>query len=121
MARKPDPIDIIQLWVKGNHREWNAFLTACYRARDLNKLAHTRKRLQAGMAEVAKKKLNSDKLILFFIRLQKSIEDTMTKIMKANEPNPCDNPMKAAGRLDMKGEKKRREERLERFLKKTGY
>jgi len=121
MARKPDAIDLIKLWSQGDHKEWNAFLTNCLKKWDLEKLAVTRRRLQAGMNIAAKQKMNTEMVCIFFIRLQKSIEDTMQKIVRAKDPNPCDNPLKAAGNLNRKGDKKRRDWQLEAYLKKTGY
>lgn len=121
MSRKPDAIDIVKLYADGDFKEWNFFLTNCFRKRDLEKLATTRRRLQVGMSIAAKKKLNSEKVILLFIRLQKSIEDTMRKIIRAKDPNPCDDPMKAIHHVEHKGNKKRRDGQLENYLKKTGY
>lgn len=121
MARKPDAIDLLKLYADGDHKLWNTFLTNCLQKHDLNKLAETRKRLQAGMAIVAKKKMNTEKLILFFLRLQSSIENTVKKIVRETDPNPCDDPMKAVKHLEHKGEKKIRDNEMETFLKKTGY
>lgn len=121
MSRKPDAIDILKLYAQSNPSEWNSYLSNSARKQDLNGLANTRRRLQAGMDLLAKKKLNSEKIILFFIRLQNSIENTMKVIVRAKMPNPCDDPLKAKDWLHVKGDKKVRDNNFERFLKKTGY
>lgn len=121
MSRKPDALDLMKLYTQGSAVEWNNFLTNCFKKRDLEKLATTRRQLQAGMAKIAKQKLNTEKIELFFIRLQNSLENTMKKIVRAKMPNPCDNPLKAKDWLHKKGDKKLRDENLERYLKKTGY
>lgn len=119
--RKPVAIDILKLYCEGNTKEWNSYLTNAFKKRDLDGLASTRKRLQAGMARLAEDGINSDKICLFFIRLQNSIEKTMKQVVRAKMPNPCDNPLKAKDWLHVKGDKKTRDENFERYLKKTGY
>lgn len=121
MARKPDAIDIVKLFAEGDYTEWNLFLTNCFKKRDIEKLAITRRRLQAGMAIAAKKKLNTEKVIHLFIRLQNSIENTIKRIVRAKDPNPCDDPHIAMDHLEAKGAKKERDQAMERMLKKTGY
>lgn len=121
MSRKPDAIDLIKLYSEGDYKEWNIFLTNCFQKRDIEKLVVTRRRLQAGMHLAAKKKLNTEKVINLFIRLQKSIEDTIKKIIREQDPNPCDNPLTAMDNLERKGDKTRRDSLVESYLKKTGY
>lgn len=121
MARKPDAIDIVKLYAEGDYKLWNAFLTNCLKKQDLEKLATTRARLQRGMAIAAKQKLNTDGLSIFFIRLQRSIENTMRRIIREKYPNPCDNPLIAKDHLDQREAKRRRDEELERYLKRTSY
>ena len=121
MSRKPDAIDIVKLYAEGDSSEWNIFLTNCYRKRDVDKLLVTRKRLQAGMALAAKKRMNSENVIKLFIRLQNSIENTIKKIVREKDPNPCDNPLTALDHVEAKGAKKERDHDMELMLKKTGY
>lgn len=121
-SKKIDAIDIMKLALdKDGQEKWIIFLTNCFEKRDLNKLAATRTRLQKGMSIAAKKKISTPAIDELFIRLQKSIEDTMRKIVRAYNPNPCDNPLLARYNLHLKGQKKIRDNSLERLLKKTGY
>lgn len=119
--RKHDAIDLLKLYSAFSSREWNAVLTNCHKNHDITKLAQLRYSLQAGMDNLAKKKLNSQKLILWFIRLQTSIENTMKQIIKEKHPNPCDDPKKAADHAELKERKKDRDHELELFFKKSGY
>lgn len=119
--RKPEAIDIVQLFVGGNTGMWNAILTSKYRKRDLNGLIELRRRLQRGMEVAAKQKMNTQKICVFFLRLQGSIEKTMKRIVREQQPNPCDNPLIAMDNLEHKGKKKQRDNDFERMLHKTGY
>lgn len=121
MSRKPNAIDIVKLAAKSSAKDWNIFLTNCYRKKDMNRLAQARAQLQAGMAKAAKEKLNTEKLQILFIRLQNSIENTMKKIIREKYPNPCDNPLDAINHPDALALKRRRDHELERWLKKTSY
>ena len=119
--RKNESIDLVKLYATSSVAKWNRFLTSCERNRDLNTLANMRYSLQAGMVDLAKKKLNSDKMQLWFIRLQTSIERTMRTIVRLRNPNPCDDPLKAANNLQHRSKKKARDHELELLLKKSGY
>lgn len=119
--RRPEALDIVKLYAQGSYVEWNAHLTKCYRNHDLKQLAETRRRLQAGMALAAKKKLNSDDIVMLFIRMQRSIEDTMRKIIREKIPNPCDDPLKAVNHLEHRSAKRMRDALLEKYLKDTSY
>lgn len=119
--RKHAALDLIKLYSQCDHKHWNIFLTHCYQQGDIDKLVRTRYQLQAGMADLAKKKLNTDKMIQWFLRLQTSIENTIKKILRQKNPNPCDNPLIAADHVEFKGDKNKRDHELELYLKKTGY
>ena len=119
--RKYEPIDLLQLRAKATYKEWNDFLTKCYCNMDVDALLVMRYRLQTGMHELAKKKLNTEKLVLFFIRLQHSIERTIHRIIRIKHPNPCDDPLIANEYLNFQPEKRERDHNLEKIFKKTGY
>lgn len=118
---KHEPIDLMELYVKGTPEKWNHFLSKCLAARDMDTLLTTRYRMQAGMAELAKKKLNTDEMCNWFIRAQKSIETTCRQIWRLKTPNPCDNPKQAMNFLHAKSEKKKRDEELELIFKRTSF
>lgn len=117
--RKEESIDLMKLYASCDTKRWNLFLNRCLNTHDLKLLARVRYQLQAGMADLAKKKLNSEKMILWFIRLQNSIELTAKKIIKQKDPNSCDDPLRA--NIKHKARKTARDHELELFFKRTGY
>jgi hypothetical protein len=119
--RKHQAIDLVLLYSTCTWKDWNRFLTECYEKRDIQKLAQTRYELQAGMADLAKKKMNSEKMCEWFVRLQRSIEKTIKNIIRDKYPNPCDNPLIAKDHMEQHDAKKARDQQLELFLKKSGY
>jgi hypothetical protein len=119
--RQHDAIDLMKLNATWDTNAWNSFLSACHKCHDIKTLAKTRYALQAGMVDLSKKKMNTDKMIIWFIRLQKSVEDTMKLIIREKNPNPCDNPLKAHKNIEFKDKKSERDHELELFLKKSGY
>lgn len=119
--RKHDSIDLLKLYSNTDMSAWNCFLTICYEKHDISLLVKTRYGLQAGMTDLVKKKLNTEKMIQFFLRLEKSIENTMKKIVREKDPNPCDNPLIASANLEFKSQKNDRDHDLELYLKKSGY
>jgi len=90
--RKQPTIDIMKLWTKHSYKEWNAFLFTCLKKRDIRKLQATLYGLQAGMTDLEKQKLNSEKLTNFFFRLQRSIENTLKQIYREEFQNPLYDP-----------------------------
>jgi len=119
--RKHQAIDLLDLYANHTNLEWNRFLSLCLNASDVTKLMTTRYSLQAGMTDVSNKKLNSDKVISFYIRLQRSIEITIDKIYRKKDPNPCDNPKIANEHLDKRQKKRDRDNKIRQLLKKEGY
>lgn len=119
--RKFEAIDLMDLYSKANSQTWNTFLTQCLKRHDIPKLVRVRYGLQAGMADLAKKKLNSEKMIQFFIRLDRSIEKTIKSIAREKNPNPCDDPLLAPHHLELKDQKNARDHELELFLRRSGY
>lgn len=118
---KEQGIDIIFLYAKSNHLMWNSWLTEKVALRDINGLNTMRRRLQIGMRDVAKKKLNTEKIDLFFLRLQTSIEKTIRQVYRMKNPHPCDNPMIAKNHIDKIESKRKRDQQLTAILKKTSY
>ena len=119
--RKHQAIDLLKLYSSCNAQQWNEFLTRCQRTHDIPTLAKTRYELQAGMVDLSKKKMNTDKMIEWFIRLQNSIENTIKLILREKNPHPCDDPLKAAQYLEFKGSKTERDQDFERFLRRSSY
>lgn len=117
-----DYIDLLKLYALGNENKWNKFLAICLVNKDINKLAQIRNQLQRGMNELVKKKLNDEKMNLFFIRLQKSLDDTAKNIIKSRNPMPGDNPL---GNKELHKTthdiKKQRDKELLEYLRRCAY
>jgi hypothetical protein len=125
MSRKHQAIDLMALYAKGSANGWNEFLTECLAKRNTARLANIRYALQAGMDDLAKRKLNDDKMNLFYIRLLKSTEKTMKAILRDKYPNPFDNTAldknKEFATAQWKEIKKNRDHEFELFLRKSSY
>ena len=100
---------------------WNGWLTDCLRKRDLPELRKILYGIEAGMADLAKQKLNTQDMILFFIRLQRSIYITMKRVVRERNPNPCDDPIDAMDNPDRLEAKRERDQQFERDFLKSGY
>lgn len=79
--------------------------------------------VQAGMDDLAKKKLNTDDLNAWFCRVIKSIEITAKRIIKAKHPLPGDNPLiaKKLEYVDQKIIKQKRDQELAKFMAASSY
>lgn len=119
--RKHEAIDLLQLYVQCNTAEWNSFLTKCLNKKDFKTLFDVYYGLQAGMVDLSKKKLNSAKMIEWFLRLQTSVEKTIKILYRKKHPNPCDNPLIALDNIEHLGEKRERDNELEVILRKARY
>lgn len=120
MKGKPPEIDFLSLYIKGDVHKWNHFLSVCLEYRDLPSLEKVLYGIQVGMDKLVKEKLNTDKVNLVFVRMQKSIEDTMKKILKLKNPNPLDNPFHK-GTIAQTVAKKARDEQIERYLRRVRF
>ena len=90
MSRKYEAIDLMKLYTKGSSNGWNQELSKLYSAHDLNGLGKLLYRIQAGMDDLAKKKLNTEQIDVWFMRLTASIEKTARKIIREQYPMPGD-------------------------------
>jgi len=117
-----EAIDIMHLKTFGKTTEWNQFLTKCLNLNDLKTLADTLYGLQKGMDDAVKKKINDEKMSVFFIRLQRSIEMTMKKIIRKKFPLPNDNPLYTGNDISKFIEiKRKRDHEFEKYLRKVSY
>jgi len=119
--RKYPAIDILELYSNADSKRWNRWLTRRYQEKDLDGLFAMLYGVQAGMDDLVKKKMNTEKLQLFFIRLQRSVENTIRRVLKEKDPNPCDDPTKARDHLDQRDNKRRRDEMINRILRDKSY
>lgn len=117
-----DRVDLLKLYAKGSNNGWNEFLNECFDNQDSNRLARMRRALQVGMDDLVKKKLNNDAIDIWFLRLQKSIENTIVKISRFRNPNPFDKGVTSKDAdPKLKSLKKSRDKDVEDFLKKSGF
>jgi hypothetical protein len=113
----------MKLYSQGSSNGWNEFLTNCYNKRDINALGRMRYSVQAGMDDLAKKKLNTDEINAWFCRIIKSIEITAKRIIKVRHPLPGDNPLiaKKLEYIDSKLINQKRDQELAKFMATSSY
>lgn len=121
MKGKPQKIDLLKLYANTDVKQWNTFLSTCLAHQDLHALEKTLYGLQLGMNDLVKKKLNTDKMNAFFIRLQRSVENTIKGIIKAKEPHPLDNAFNKEKYVHLIDAKRQRDQDIERFLRKVRF
>lgn len=119
MSRKYEAIDLMKLYTLGSHKGWNEYLQRCFDTRNINALAKLRYQICAGMDDLAKAKLNTEDINIWFIRLNRSIENTAKKIIRAKHPMATDSGLGTTGKRD--DAKKRRDLELRKFLQESGY
>lgn len=116
-----DGLDILKLYSEWDAPRWNRWLTERLAIADVAGLSDTRRRLQIGMDNLAKQKLNTPKVQEVFFRMQRSIEKTLEKIHERQNPNPLYLVSDKALHKDHIKDKRNKREAFERFLKKTSY
>lgn len=119
--RKWPAIDLIKLYTTTDTQTWNVFLTQCLKHHDIDRLCVTYYGLQAGMADLAKAKLNDEKMIQFFIRLQRSIEITVKRIFRIKYPNPHDDPLYKSHDNRWLEVKRKRDYEFSLFMQRARY
>lgn len=120
--RKHEAIDLAKLYALGSTNGWNEILNDRLAKQDIDGLAKLRYQIAAGMDDLAKKKLNTDEMNVWFVRLNRSIELTAKKIIRAKYPLPEDNPLDFANRTSKTYDsKKKRDEELSKFFKRSAY
>jgi len=119
--RRDQPIDILQLYSTSDYVKWNAFLNECLRLHDVDKLINVRYRLQLGMDKLTKAKLDTEKIAIFFLRIQKSIDDTLKQIYRKKNPNPLYDDKNKHLYSEFIQEKRRGQVELERFIQSKTF
>ena len=119
--RKYEKIDLLNLYSKHSHAEWNIFLSECLKNHDLQKLETVLYGIQAGMDHLAKQKLNTPKMIDWFIRLQNSLENTIRDVIKQKLPNPLDNPLNRKHWIHKRDEKRKRDIEIGKHIRKKSF
>lgn len=112
----------MKLKALGSANGWNEFLDDCVLKLDIERLAKVRYQIAAGMDDLAKKKMNTEEMNLFFIRLNRSLENTARQIVRKRVPLPQDDPLEAKNWSNKYLEAKRkRDQELTAFLKRSAY
>ncbi len=122
MSRKYEAVDLMKLYTHGSTNGWNDFLKKCLTKRDINALAKLRYQICAGMDDLAKLKLNTEEINVWFVRLNRSLELTAKKIIRIKCPLPGDagaKPLKTLG--DYASAKRKRDLELRKFMQESSY
>jgi len=119
--KKFEGIDLLKLYTSGSYKGWNEYLDNCVRTRNINSLAKLRYQLQVGMSDLAKNKLNDEKIDIWFVRLIKSIEKTAKHILRIKHPMPGDNSATAKAHPGWLEIKRKRDLELAIFFKNSSY
>ena len=118
---KSEAIDILKLYAEGDPKTWNAFLSRALARSDVSGLTDVLRRLQMGMDNLAVQKLNTEEISILFLRLQRSVENTLKEIHRAKNPNPLFTTSDPQLRSKHIADKQRKAHELELFLKKARY
>ena len=121
MAKRSEAIDILKLYAEKDAKEWNAFLTTALREQNVSGLVDVLRRLQMGMDNLVAQKLNTEKVCTLFIRLQRSVENTIRDIHRRQNPNPLFITSDKVLHGDHLAEKKAKQQELERFMRKVRF
>lgn len=125
VERRWPAIDLMKLFTGGHSLKWNDYLTRCDRTGNLDDLMKTLYGIQAGMDDLVKAKMTSEKINQLFLRLQASIENTARRIIKRRIPSPLDHgsgvTLTAKEKLELIGIKRRRDAEFEKFVRKASF
>jgi len=118
---RSEAIDILKLYAGGSHSEWNAFLSRALDSDDVPGLTDVLRRLQMGMDDLVRQKLNTERVNVLFLRLQRSVENTLRDIHRKKYANPLYTSSDKALHRDHLEDKRRKQRELETFLRKVRY
>lgn len=109
-GRYPE-INLLNLIINGNYKHWNNWLADCERDHNLPDLLKTLSGIQQGMDTLVKGKLNTDNITVIFLRMQRSIENTIKNIYRKQNPTH---------KVSL-AEKREQDNQLERFMHGNRY
>lgn len=116
---KSDGIDLMKLRSTFTSEKWNKYLTKCHGSHNSKELYTMMNRLQVGMDKLVRDKMNTDEMCTFFLRLQRSCENTLKKIWREQNKHPNYNPNTADPKYIE--EKRRLDNEFERRLRKASF
>lgn len=119
------PIDLVKMCASWNQETWYDFLYTLYLNSDMQEASDVLRRLQMGMDQLVKKKLNTDHMGNWFLRLTTELEQTMKIIYRKHNENPLydsRNKDKLGDDFDAaKREKKRLDQEFYKQFRKSTY
>jgi len=122
LASRPyGTIDIVSLYSKSKLDTWNDYLTRCYKTHNIRELEKMTHRLCVGMDDLVKDKLNSQEMINFYQRIQRSVEKTLKFMWRDKYKNPLYDPWGIKNILDKtraKAEKRAFDQAFEVYYRK---
>lgn len=121
VQRKHSTINMIKFYTEFDVKIWNKFLYRCLKTQDVNKLTQTLYGLQCGMADLAEDKMNTPDIINAFLRVQRSIENTLKQIYREDNYNPLYDPKNKDLKDKFIDDKKSKDLVFETFLKKERF
>lgn len=119
--RKYDGVDLMKLMTTWDTKKWNAFLTKCDKNNDVKALEKMRYGMMVGMDNLAKQKLNTDQVVVLYVRMLKSLEKTAKGIFRRKYPNPLDSAKRNAEYMHFLEDKRKRDHELELYFKRSGF
>jgi hypothetical protein len=124
MKGKSPPIDLMKLILQildDQGEQWNKYLRRSRRKQDIAGLTDTLHRVQVGMDNLAKAKLNTEQVAAIFVRIQRSIENTIREIIKEKIPSVHDDPLSQHHSPKLLELKRERDRDIEKFLRKNSF
>lgn len=118
---KTQGLDLIKLYAQSDTNEWNIFLSRCAKAQDIKTLVDTMNGLQVGMRDLAKQRMNTEAVCIWYTRLLKSIENTLKKIWRDKHPNRIYSSKDKNITQKDKDNKKQMDIEFEKFLRRNSY
>lgn len=86
-------IDLLILHRDMNTGKWNNFLSKCKDHENVEALKKVLVGIQMGMDHLAKNKMNTPEICVWYSRLHRSLEITAKKIFRKKYPMPGDNAL----------------------------
>lgn len=126
-GRKWPSIDVVRLYSRGDTAGWNSMLTEMRERQDVMGIKKTLYGIQSGVADAAKAGLVDDNLTSWFVRAQRSLENTAKAIFREKYPSPLDggtvakNSDQAALFQKELEAKRKRDQAFESFLEETRF
>lgn len=123
MARKYPALDVMKMFSTLTMEHWRATLEKGIKSGNVDKFIGWRYGLQAGLADLASKGLNTDQIDLWVFKRIKDVERCLRVLLKRKYKNPLDNPLHDRSAYVNKAleMKRKRDREYEAFLMKSNF